>query len=364
MKYQHFDSLDGLIAEKLVSKRKHPFYDLWIYNYTDSAQHKPISEWTDALRDCRGLILDESGNLVARGFRKFWNLEQTPEIVENPEWMKVFDKMDGSMGIVFRHPSRFGLIVSTRGSFQSDQAVEAQKMIDSHPYAYTLRTGLSYIFEIIYPENRIVVDYGSRRELVLLAVLNNDGDDDWVELDRVKRWFPKAQVFPDVNVDRGKGTEAEGFVVVTDKGRVKVKTEDYKKLHRLFFSTNTRTIWQAVWDDRVNGTNMLDSISHMPVDFQDWVTLGYLVIFSEIKSMLSSVEDHATVYGGVNIGMDREGKKKFAEYVNNLKCEKPIKSALFKLAQVGDLTSNSIYEILWKSLDPTGNVKFFRSENE
>ncbi len=364
MKYPYFDCLDGLIADKLVSKRKHPFYDLWIYNYTDSAQHKPIAEWTDALRDCRGLILDGEGTVIARGFRKFWNLEQTPEIVDGHEWMKVFDKMDGSMGIVFRHPSRFNLIVSTRGSFQSDQAVEAQKMIDSHSFAYTLRTGLSYIFEIIYPENRIVVDYGNRRELVLLAVLNKDGDDDWVEFDRVKRYLSTAQVFPDVNADRGKGTDAEGFVVVTDKGRVKVKTEDYKKFHHLFFSTNTRTIWQAVWDDRVNGTSMLDNIAHMPEEFQEWVTDEYQDIQHKIYKMKVGVSFLADGWGGVKVGMDREEKKRFSEYVKRLEWDKPIKSALFKLAQVGDLTSNAIYEILWKSLDPTGNVKFFRSENE
>jgi len=371
--YQHFSELSELLNEKLITQQKHPTYDLWIYNYTDSAQYKPIAEWSDCLSDCRGLIVDKSGDVVARGFRKFWNLSQTPHIVEDVEWMKVYDKMDGSMGIVFRHPSRFCLIAATRGSFQSKQAVEAQKMIDEHPHAYTLRTGLSYIFEIIYPGNRIVVDYGNRRELVLLAVINPDGSDNWTEYGRIKRYFSTAKEFSGYNEDRGKGTDAEGFVVVTDKGRVKVKTEEYVKLHKLFFSTNTRTIWQAVWDDRVNGTNMLDDISHMPEDFQEWVIGEHQGYSDQIEELLYQVDKAAHeyfkgkndyVYPNFPIITDREEKKKFAEYVNSLDCEKHIKSALFKLTQVGDLTSDSIYEILWKSLDPTGNVRFFRSENE
>ena len=118
---------------------------------------------------------------------------------------------------------------------------------------------------------------------------------------------------------------------------------------------------------------MLDDISHMPEDFRNWVINEYDEISSNILSMSCNVHVFARNYfdngGDFNSGnfpilIDREEKKKFAEYVNSLDCDKPIKSALFKLTQVGDLTSNAIYEILWKSLDPTGNVRFFRSENE
>ena len=118
---------------------------------------------------------------------------------------------------------------------------------------------------------------------------------------------------------------------------------------------------------------MLDDISHMPENFQNWVLgeyqsycdqIGYLAYHVNTLAYKYFKSRNDCLYPNFPIITDREEKKKFAEYVNSLDCNKPIKSALFKLTQVGDLTSNAIYEILWKSLDPTGNVRFFRSENE
>lgn len=34
--------------------------------------------------------------------------------------------------------------------------------------------GKTYCFEIVYPANKILVDYGKRRELVLLAVIDTE----------------------------------------------------------------------------------------------------------------------------------------------------------------------------------------------
>ncbi len=32
----------------------------------------------------------------------------------------------------------------------------------------------TYLFEIIYPENRIVIDYGDSDDLILLSIINNE----------------------------------------------------------------------------------------------------------------------------------------------------------------------------------------------
>lgn len=71
MRYQLYSDLEDLLARKLISKRPHPKLPLYIYNYTASAQSLSIAEWTPALCDCRGLILDEAGEIVGRPFKKF-----------------------------------------------------------------------------------------------------------------------------------------------------------------------------------------------------------------------------------------------------------------------------------------------------
>ena len=50
----------------------------------------------------------------------------------------------------------------------SDQAVEATKMLQNHDLS-NLNRDWTLLFEIIYPENKIVCDYGDTRNLFLLA---------------------------------------------------------------------------------------------------------------------------------------------------------------------------------------------------
>ena len=77
--------------------------------------------------------------------------------------------MDGSLGIAFYYQDRW--VFASRGSFTSDQAIKGYGMFVN--LLNTSRThfskGYTYLFEIIYPENRIVVDYMDAERLVLLG---------------------------------------------------------------------------------------------------------------------------------------------------------------------------------------------------
>lgn len=54
-----------------VRVQKHPDLDLFIGNYTEKAQYDQV--WNDATINCRGLIWDIHGRIVARPYRKFFN---------------------------------------------------------------------------------------------------------------------------------------------------------------------------------------------------------------------------------------------------------------------------------------------------
>lgn len=93
IKYEHFDELPQLVADRIVSRRPHPRLPLNIYNYTVKGQMTPVSQWTDAMKYCRGLILDHDGYIVGRPFRKFWNYDQIIDQIPAGESFEVWEKL-------------------------------------------------------------------------------------------------------------------------------------------------------------------------------------------------------------------------------------------------------------------------------
>jgi RNA ligase len=246
------DDLEGLVEAGYISRRKHPELDLHILNYTPRTQYEGL--WNDTTEQCRGLIVDGSGGVVSRCFRKFFNYEQVRDEValrlDAGVGFKAFDKLDGSLGISYWEGDRPR--IATRGSFTSEQATRANAMLDRDYPRVRLDPSLTYLFEIIYPENRICVDYGDDERLVLLGSIHTESGE---EVDPGGVPFPRPAP-ADAGSDFGSMaamnlSNREGFVVRFDDGfRFKVKFEDYVALHSAIFSLSTRTIWDALREGR------------------------------------------------------------------------------------------------------------------
>jgi RNA ligase len=244
------DLLDEMLAGGYIRTRFHPTLPLQIFNYAEKAQYERV--WNEVTRTCRGLIVDTvSGEVVARPFPKFFNHgEEVGGVgLDTSGPVCVTDKLDGSLGILYpTGPGRFA--IATRGSFISDQAVHATELwARRYAPAWTPRVGLTYLFEIIYPDNRIVVDYGTLDELVLLAVVSTEAG----------RTLPhSAHGWPGTLVPRfpyGSLAEAlsapprpgaEGLVVhfLTADQRLKIKQADYVALHRTITGLTARRLWE------------------------------------------------------------------------------------------------------------------------
>ena len=165
------NELTKLIEQRYINVQKHPTADLFIYNYTQNAQYEAF--WNEYTLMCRGLILDAVGNIVARPFPKFFNWEELPSNQIPNEPFDVYEKMDGSLGILYWIDDE--PFIATRGSFVSEQALWASEFLHQNfkKEYQKLNKKHTYLFEIIYPENRIVVNYNNRQDLVLLAVIDN-----------------------------------------------------------------------------------------------------------------------------------------------------------------------------------------------
>lgn len=129
--------------EGWLYSQHHPSLPLIIWNYSQSTQFEGF--WNDITLATRGLVTDESGNVVARPFKKFFNIEEG-RFTPTPDY-KVFEKMDGSLGILFYYNDEW--IFATRGSFTSDQAIRGRQILNKYKYRY-LPTDTTYLFEIIY----------------------------------------------------------------------------------------------------------------------------------------------------------------------------------------------------------------------
>lgn len=247
-----------------IRRGQHPTLPLAILNYTQRCQYD--AAWTDVTRACRGLIYNlDTMEVVARPFPKFHNYsehqhrmeEVVREDIPRPLLgmldldapVLVTDKLDGSLGILY--PTDDGHAVASRGSFTSEQALHATEVWKSlyEPQAGRwLKPRLTYLFEIIYPGNRIVCDYGGMDNLVLLAALETDSGRQSLRPDwpgpRVAE-FNYASLADALTAEPRPG--AEGLVVYFPDTnlRVKIKQDEYVALHRILTGTNARNVWEV-----------------------------------------------------------------------------------------------------------------------
>ncbi|WP_230422743.1 T4 RnlA family RNA ligase, partial [Catenulispora pinistramenti] len=141
------------IAAEKVARRTHPTLPLSIYSYSRACQYEQY--WTPITTRTRGLIVDDStGRVAAWCLPKFFNhgqhgkFDYAPPLPEEP--FEVYDKVDGSLGIVFHHDGAWH--AASKGSFISDQAAWAGRYLAKADTS-ALDPSVTYLAEIVYPEN-------------------------------------------------------------------------------------------------------------------------------------------------------------------------------------------------------------------
>jgi RNA ligase len=238
--------LNDYIARGLVVETRHPNLPLGIYNYSRGCQY--AGDWDEVTLACRGLIMDDHGVIVASGFKKFFNYEEALRMGTVPtrfDHCYLQDKMDGSLGILFHYSGEWHM--ATKGSFVSDQALKGMEILKRKYDLSTFMPEFTYLVEIIYPENRIVVKYSDER-LVFIGLCRGGEELNWATastifaaskidmLDIVNtRWTHDAgpALYEEL---KARNTEnAEGFVLRFYPGnfRMKIKFNEYVRLHRL-----------------------------------------------------------------------------------------------------------------------------------
>jgi len=389
MKYD-LEVLSDYINRGLVIKQNHPTLPLSIYNYSRECQYNGM--WDDITLNCRGLVLDTEGNVIAKPFPKFFNYEEhKPEDIPN-EYFEVYEKMDGSLGIFFYYEEelsderRYNIWfnnnyetgmerffdpnnlpnfddpyyeptpkikgewhMAPRGSFTSEQAIKGMEIAKRYNYDKKCVPGYTYLFEIIYPENRIVVDYGKEERLVLLGVMNRRGEefpyeelveDGWDIVMKYKTWGEDWETLKkEISKDN------EGYVIRFSGGmRMKIKGDEYVRLHRILTNFSTKDIWELLR----NNEQLEPFLERVPDEFDVWVREVVRDLQTQYNTILN---DYRTIL--FNIWYP--DKKVFAEYAKRY----PHPSLLFALY---DGKNESAYDYIWKLLKPKYEKPFKKDE--
>ena len=341
--------LNEYIDNGLIVANKHPEYDIWILNYSPKAQSKKF--WDEYTKSCRGMVIDGKGNILARPFQKFKNFEEhDPSEIDMSQDFVIYEKMDGSLIIVFYYEPRMTWIVASRGSFISEQAIEAKKMIGTK--TEKLEKHCTYLFEIIYPENRIVVDYGNRKELVLLARVQTFIGHEITHYELMIKYsdlFTVVKLYDIENIKKLDDLKAleednkEGFVIRFANGfRVKVKFTEYIRLHGILTNVSNLTVWEHM---RYN-YDFDELLDRVPDEFYDWLTRTRIKLQREYdvieqKALLEFVRIHH-INGITERALFAE-QAKLSDY----------RSVLFKLYD-----KRAYSEIIWKMIRPTYSKPF------
>lgn len=286
-------------------------------------------DWDEISINARGIVFEEAtGKLVALPFSKFWNKEElegdddrakelldTIPVRYHPNYSgksMILEKADGSCAIVFWYNNKW--YVKTRGSFVSDQAVWASAYLNNFIKTDEMNKSKTYIFEIIYPDNRIVVDYGDKEALVLIGVIDLEtGDELWydelkVEAEKIGSDIVKAFVFDkfeDIYTAREQlSVNEEGFVVTFKNGyKFKLKGEAYCNVHRKMCALTPLHFWRAF--DVDNFIVPTEFLAELPEEFRDSIDTLRAATEKAHNDILDIVRKYANtvpIFNDDNIG--------------------------------------------------------------
>lgn len=354
------ETLQPYLDDRLVHKAYNKETGYSSYKYTRTTQYK--SEWDEVTENCRGLILDDkTGEIIARPFSKFFNYSEQklpPELMKGP--IEVTEKLDGSLGIGY--VTRDGEFkIASSGSLDSAIAKHATKLYkEKYDGKWTPHPNYTYLWEVISPESRIVVDYGKEDDLYLIGAINKRTGKS-VPLSKIKTWkWKRAEVFSNMQnlsqvVNSENRPNHEGYVVhfTETDARVKIKHEDYVKLHRVATGVNERRIWEIVALEKPDTLEQWKT--QLPEEFLPYVNETIKTQREQFNNILQQANTIALEAKQYN-----ENQKKMWDYVVSKTDDKTIRSAAIQLAKKNEISPKT-RENIWKLLKPAHSPSLWSS---
>lgn len=337
--YINTNELEDMINLGYIEVEHHPFAPLRMYHYNKTCYYS--GTWNETTKKCRGLIVDNEDNIVAIPFKKFFNYEEYEDKSSLPTTpsFEICEKVDGTLGIMYWVDDM--PYIATKGSFDNEQTRHANKIFHAkykHNF-HLLDRGCTYLFEIVYHDDRKVVNYYGTDDLYLIGIIDNSMED--VEYDIYNycgsEVFPMKPVkyeFDDwVNIrDYVDSTNKEGFVIkFSNNFRLKLKFEEYCQLHSIKYGITRKDIFNYLKEDR--GDELFTMISLL--EEEDRMVLNGII--DEIRGIYNNIYN-------ICIAEKREGfetRKDAAEYINTCTYPHVLFAMMFS-------TGDKYKQLIWK----------------
>lgn len=349
----NLENIQKYIDEKLVTENTHPVNpSLKIYNYTHVCQFDKI--WDDVTLNCRGLIYDTNNNkIVARPFPKFFNIEEHINVFhkEVPDEKPIItEKLDGSLGILYWVKDEPW--IATRGSFESDQALWATEWFRKNVNYDNIPRNITFLFEIIYHENRIVVNYDFEGLVLLAALETESGAYIDYTIDNVRK-VKKIDNTDLKELSKMNSDNAEGFVVFYPKSnlRLKIKFPEYVRLHKILTGLSVKGIWEYLKEYGPD-TDIRKIAEDAPDEFYDWLDSVASEMIMKYKEILKQCETDFNLITYSLIDSEKT-RKDWALKINE--CAYP--SILYAM-----LDNKEYDNIIWKMIKPKVEDKSFKKD--
>lgn len=296
--------------------------------------YRPEYNWFESVS--RGLVMNyETGEIVARPFDKFFNWGEQNKTTD-AKIKRAYEKVDGSLLIAFVDKYDGVLRAVTRGSFDSQQARVGLQILKDRIGGNQLLLSWTYLLEVIYPSNKSVVNYGGKRDTILLAIRNNETgeymswEDVLKEAERLNLNTCNVYEFSGpkeiVKTCEKLSNQEEGFVVEFEDGsRFKFKSLEYLKLHKDVWSMRPETIvdWHRDGVIQLRTYNLYGRQKELAIKMK--VVMDERI--ADVRTVIETAynyfwDSYVTQFGQLNA---RELKKCYSEYVLNV-CADSLKS--------------------------------------
>lgn len=226
-------NVDDLVEKGLVKKKTYTegkYKGLSVLKYSRKVFYDNLWNLDDRLLECRGIIVDEYDNVVLLPFQKVFNLGENNTKVSPDLEVVCPRKVNGFMAAATM-TDKYGLIISTTGTLDSEYADLARKWINTG-MPHKMWKGRTYLFEICDSSDPHIVSEDEGAYLIGCRILSDGLLVDEKSLDfetmiinyrRPELWEGK---FKDLPLD----VEHEGYMVrciETGLTLCKIKSKHY-----------------------------------------------------------------------------------------------------------------------------------------
>lgn len=296
---EFLDNLSKYCQLGFIRKSQHPKLPITIYNYTQKASFK--EKWDNITINSRGLILNNDGEIIIKGPKKFFNKEEKWSAKFDISQSIISEKLDGYY-ISIKLDSLYGLVISSRGSFCNKYTSATEKLI-TEPVRRQIQPNIQYFCELLqnFPgDEGIIVTKHPKPKLICWAMRGEDEKE--IIPTKENCPFEIARKMSFEESIQYLNQEVEGVVAYNPQTeeRIKLKTDWFLNMHRLISDCTRNRVWTICKDG--GQVEDLDIPNEFMEQMLDWQTSLKGLVELEYQRLLQ-LYDKYSIYSDKEIGL-------------------------------------------------------------